>query len=319
MALTNIIRHIVLDVSVHKYVAVVIKQNDRNSRELIVTVTDCGRPYPIDISIKPRIKCKKNDNTFVVNDCTVLDNGTIKIYITDQMTIASGISDYELVLFDANSDSILHTMNFVINVKKNVFSDEEISSTNEFTSFDNALLSVDKMEIAVDKMKTEVAEMQTIVDEVETTVGNLETKVDTVEKNISEIQQVIDGDTFVCSNQKGNPNGVATLNESGFVPSNQLPAYVDDVLDGIYDEANEQFLDLDGNAYTPESGKIYIDVDTRITYRWSGTLYVEIASSLALGITDETAFQGSRGYALEQLIGEGFTAITEAEIDELFA
>jgi hypothetical protein len=187
MALENIIRHIVLDVSVHKYVAVVIKQNDRNSRELIVTVTDCGRPYPIDVSIKPRIKAKKSDNTFVVNDCTILDDGTIKIDITEQMTIVSGITEYELALFDANSDKILHTMNFVINVKENVFSDEEVTSTNEFTAFENGLLKVDQVTQVVDEMK-----------------------------------RVLEGDTFIKSEQKGKPNGVATLDENGKVYANQL-------------------------------------------------------------------------------------------------
>lgn len=283
MGLENIIKPIVLDVSVSKYVAVILKQYDKNIREIIVTVTDNGKPYLIDATITPRVKFKKNDNTFGMNDCEVLDNGSVKIDVTEQMTAVSGISDYELVLFDTETDKILHTMNFIINVKKAVFSDEEISSTNEFKSFEEGLLKVDQMTQVVD-----------------------------------EVKQLIEGDTFIRSDQKGKPNGIATLNENGFIPSSQLPSFVDDVLDGKYDETNNQFLDLEGNVYTPESSKIYIDVDTRITYRWSGTLYVEIASSLALGETSETAFAGDRGLALEQLIGEGYREMTEEEIDDLF-
>lgn len=101
-------------------------------------------------------------------------------------------------------------------------------------------------------------------------------------------------------NKIGNPNGIASLDENGKVPTSQLPSYVDDVLDGTYDKDNDRFLDLDGNVYTPESSKIYIDVNTRLTYRWSGTTYVEIASSLTLGTTAETAFPGDRGLALEE-------------------
>lgn len=74
----------------------------------------------------------------------------------------------------------------------------------------------------------------------------------------------------------GKPGGIAILDENGKVPTSQLPSYVDDVLEGTYDEENNQFLDIDGNVYTPESDKIYVDVNTNTTYRWSGTLYIKI-------------------------------------------
>lgn len=282
MGLENSTRHIILDVSVSKYVAVTMKQYDKNVREIIATVTDSGKPYPISFPIKPRIKGKKSDGTFIVKDCTILENGEIKIPVIEQMTVASGISNYELMLFD-DTDKVIHTMNFIINVKESVCSDEEITSTNEFASFEEALLKVDEVASVAD-----------------------------------EVRQLIEGNTYIKTEQKGIPNGVASLDNNGFIPSSQLPSYVDDVLDGTYSKANNQFLDLDGKPYTPESSKIYIDVNTRITYRWSGTVYVEIASSLALGETSETAFAGDRGLALEQLIGEGYREITEEEIDELF-
>lgn len=123
----------------------------------------------------------------------------------------------------------------------------------------------------------------------------------------------------------GEPGGIATLDENGKVPTSQLPSYVDDVLDGTYDEANNRFLTPDGGVYTPESGKIYIDTNTRVTYRWSGSVYVEIASSLKLGTTAETAFPGDRGLALEQEVSKlGMGAIflqgsigTDGDVTEL--
>lgn len=50
---------------------------------------------------------------------------------------------------------------------------------------------------------------------------------------------------------------------------------------------------------TPLSGKIYVDLSTNKTYRWSGSNLVEISASLALGETENTAFAGDRGVALE--------------------
>ena len=102
---------------------------------------------------------------------------------------------------------------------------------------------------------------------------------DTSELN-SKVQQFI--------NSKGAPNGLASLNESGIIPSAQLPSYVDDVIEV------DTFGNLPG---TGESGKIYIVQDTNLTYRWSGTDYVEISKSLALGETSSTAYPGDKGKA----------------------
>ena len=85
---------------------------------------------------------------------------------------------------------------------------------------------------------------------------------------------------------KGAANGLAELDSSGKVPSAQLPSYVDDVLE----YANQSSFPTTG-----ESGKIYITQDTNKTYRWSGSTYVEISPSLALGETSATAYRGDRG------------------------
>ena len=85
---------------------------------------------------------------------------------------------------------------------------------------------------------------------------------------------------------KGSVNGVAELGADGRVPSGQLPSYVDDVVE----VAN--YAALPG---TGEAGKIYVTLDTNLTYRWSGSAYVEISASLALGETSGTAYRGDRG------------------------
>lgn len=111
----------------------------------------------------------------------------------------------------------------------------------------------------------------------------------------NESSWVLIGDTSELNNKvqefidsKGAPNGLASLNESGIIPSAQLPSYVDDVIEVA------TFSNLPG---TGESGKIYIVQDTNLTYRWSGTDYVEISKSLALGETSSTAYPGDKGKA----------------------
>lgn len=74
--------------------------------------------------------------------------------------------------------------------------------------------------------------------------------------------------------------------ENGKIPATQLPSYVDDVL---------EFANLASFPATGESGKIYIAIDTNLTYRWGGSSYVVMSSSLALGETSSTAYRGDRG------------------------
>lgn len=90
----------------------------------------------------------------------------------------------------------------------------------------------------------------------------------------------------IPASQKGVASGVAELDGTGRVPSTQLPSYVDDVL---------EYTSLSAFPPTGEDGKIYIAEDTNRQYRWSGSQYVEISPSLALGETSSTAYRGDRG------------------------
>lgn len=100
---------------------------------------------------------------------------------------------------------------------------------------------------------------------------------------------------YIPLSAKGASNGVATLSSDGKVPAAQLPSFVDDVLE--YAESTKF-------PTSGETGKIYVDLKTNKTYRWSGSKYVEISESLALGETSSTAYRGDFGakaYAHSQI------------------
>ena len=96
-------------------------------------------------------------------------------------------------------------------------------------------------------------------------------------------------DVQVKRSEMGVANGVATLGSDGTVPESQLPSYVDDVL---------EFANKSVFPATGESGKIYVSINDNLTYRWSGTGYVEISKSIALGETSSTAYAGDKGKAV---------------------
>lgn len=99
----------------------------------------------------------------------------------------------------------------------------------------------------------------------------------------------------MAANLKGAANGVAELDSTGKVPSSQLPSFVDDVIEGYYYNGKFYKESAHTTEITGETGKIYVDLSTEKTYRWGGTAYVEISSSLALGETSSTAYAGDKG------------------------
>ena len=125
-------------------------------------------------------------------------------------------------------------------------------------------------------------------------------------------------DAFVAT--KGQAGGFAPLDESGLVPANHLPSYVDDVIEvyATYDVnptggLTNIKLYTDAGHQTPitgESGKIYINVadgEPSYQFRWSGTKFVDSnTSSLIIGEIAGTAFEGSRGKALETYVNNHF-------------
>ena len=121
-------------------------------------------------------------------------------------------------------------------------------------------------------------------------------------------------DAFVAT--KGQADGFAPLDGNGLVPANHLPSYVDDVIEvyATYEVSptggltNVQ-LYTDAGHQTPvvgESGKIYINVadgEPPYQFRWSGTKFVDSnTSSLIIGEIAGTAFEGSRGKHLEDVV-----------------
>lgn len=113
-------------------------------------------------------------------------------------------------------------------------------------------------------------------------------------------------DGAIQSTEKGTAGGVAELDEYGHVPVSQLPSFVSDVIEGYYDSETTYKFYADAQHQTEiqgQSNKIYVDVNANLSYRWSGSIFVEVSPSLALGSTDSTAYRGDWGTADHAAIG----------------
>ena len=127
----------------------------------------------------------------------------------------------------------------------------------------------------------------------------------------------VTNDSQVKRSEMGVANGIATLGSDGKVPSNQLPGYVDDVIELLdmsetspqnyfegdyYYNTNSKklFKALSNNSWddgtVPSAGKIYTNLKNNKTYRWGGSEMAVISDTLAIGNTQGTAFDGKEGY-----------------------
>lgn len=88
---------------------------------------------------------------------------------------------------------------------------------------------------------------------------------------------------------------------SGTIDAAHLPSYVDDVIEGYLNGGKFYTTKSSSGAYsgeiTAEAGKIYVDLSNNKTYRWSGSAYVVISETIALGTTHSTAGYGDESHA----------------------
>ena len=168
----------------------------------------------------------------------------------------------------------------------------EATEISELTSGEKISTAFGKIAKAVKKLISHIGDFANPHKVTKSQIGlaNTENKSSETIRNEITSQNVTRalGYTPINSTLKGSNNGLAELDANGKVPTSQLPSYVDDVL---------EYSSKSAFPTTGESGKIYIATDTNLQYRWSGTAYVEISSSLALGETPSTAYRGDRGAA----------------------
>lgn len=86
---------------------------------------------------------------------------------------------------------------------------------------------------------------------------------------------------------KGAANGIAGLNGNGKVPASQLPSYIDDTINGYYNEGEFYEDDTYQTLITPTTGKIYYDLATGKQYRWN-EVYIEIIDMQPMSASNVT-------------------------------
>ena len=126
---------ITLDLTISRVQNVHCSQDDVDSRNILITLSDNGKPYSIPSEVSIFLKISKPDNTYVYIDEDDVDHlfrnddGTISIILSEQATCVPGICEAELQFITPKET--ISTRKFNIIVKKSVINDEEIESVIE--------------------------------------------------------------------------------------------------------------------------------------------------------------------------------------------
>lgn len=286
-----------LNYSKEQYTTTVIKTTGDGTKVL----TDNGQYVYIGNLALTNIKFKDGTNTstydLVTNGITFRQNSTPCV---SWNTVKSGNNiymDIRIANATASMDGLMSKEDYV---ELNTTIPGQIEDLKEADS--NLNNRIDNLDNKIDK---EIADREAEIDRIENKFDGVTDKLeDALQKEIEDRKA---GDTTITNSlnafisTKGQPSGLAELDSTGKVPAAQLPSYVDDVLEF---STKAQF------PQTGETGKIYVAKDTNLTYRWTGTQYLEISQSLALGETPSTAYPGDKGKANRDALNSMPTKLT---------
>lgn len=286
-----------LNYSKEQYTTTVIKTTGDGTKVL----TDNGQYVYIGNLALTNIKFKDGTNTstydLVTNGITFRQNATPCV---SWNTVKSGNNiymDIRIANATASMDGLMSKEDYV---ELNTTIPGQIEDLKEADS--NLSNRIDDLDDKIDK---EIADREAEIDRIENKFDGVTDKLE--EALQKEIEDRKAGDTTITNSlnafisTKGQPSGLAELDSTGKVPAAQLPSYVDDVLEF---STKAQFPQIG------ETGKIYVSKDTNLTYRWTGTQYLEISQSLALGETPSTAYPGDKGKANRDALNSMPTKIT---------
>lgn len=120
---------------------VVVKQGDKNSRIVAVTLLQNKQVFTIPTGTTARIKYYKPDGNEVLNDCTISGNKILVTY-TEQMLAAAGVGKGEIVLLKGGKE--LKSATYYTKIVETVYKTEGFVSDKEFLSMGTVINDMDQ-------------------------------------------------------------------------------------------------------------------------------------------------------------------------------
>lgn len=249
----------------------------------------------IDASVFEEELSKKADTSYV-------DDAVSSLATKNELLSIAELTDEHSEKIESLEENVLNAM---LQLEDKAGGEELEALANSLMSYTNEEINVVNAKLGEKATKDELQRaISTLEEKHELDLSSLELATD------EKISFKADKEELTSLEEKLNSSiaqkvDVSTIfDESGNIRSALLPGSVDDIVEGVFIE-DTVFMPLEGTSQVGVGGKLYLDVNTKILYRWSGSQYVAISagnSSLILGTTAGTAYEGSSGKALEDRV-----------------
>ena len=240
-----------------------VKCGDNESRVLAVSLTCMGKNFEIPEDTSAELRCKKPDGTATLTVGNIAYN---KIYIelTQNTLAAPGDALCELQLTKDNE--VLTTVNFILRILKNALSDDDIISTNDFTSIKTEILKNFVVDSSMSDTSENSAQNKVVKKYVDESENRVVEEIGRTENRLAEQIGTIDDKTETIGDEveaivkqgekiknKGVPNGYAPLDEEGKIPVEYIYNNTDPSIYATYG------VSIDLSNSNPETSVTYTD------------------------------------------------------------
>ena len=120
---------------------VVVKQGEKGSRIVEVTLLENKTEFEIPSGTTAKIKYYKPDGKKTLNPCTISGN-VIKVEYSEQMLAAAGTGRGEIVLY--NGDNVLRSATYYTKIVETVYKENGLISDNEFLDMAESIIQVNQ-------------------------------------------------------------------------------------------------------------------------------------------------------------------------------
>ena len=293
MSLQNT-QNLVTDLCRDNTQSVLLKQYEKNSRFIIVKCTENGVFKKLDKgTMTCNIKVLTPDDRAIYDPCEILDDGTVKVSVSESMVYAAGVAKAELNIFDDSTATLLATMVFNFIIKPSAYSDDKIIASDEFSALTELLTKAEKDYTYIieetkkisDDAKVSAINAKTYMDnastyantasekaiEASSSAENASNSLSSIEIKTIEIKQIENDVTQMKSDVSSMKSDVAlmqekvaqdktdideTIKNSLLASSEEILATVKDYFDRAQQLYNSMYIDCDGE--TPQQRVVTI-------------------------------------------------------------
>ena len=196
-----------------------VQEGDVDSRELTISIFDDGEEYNISSSSKVYLSGERSDKAVVYREADSFTNNIIKVVFRNEEICAKGISKYKIIIKDA--DDILSSVYFKVKVYENVYDENGILATPQYSELQEAIKKADSL---MDDFHNKLDEHYFVLTEDKDIAGGVPSLDSNTKVPITElyeattttkgITQLTDSVTSTSTTTAATPNSVKTVNDS---------------------------------------------------------------------------------------------------------